>query len=245
MYDPRLYITNGILYATEPRKPIQQLHEVTSMMHNWAGNNSGVVAGHLSSKDFITVAEKFWGGRAAGDMSTYEGKALAAKKIQDRSYVKESLILCDFLWPIMVLRDVGESVGDPTLESQVFSAITGKETDEEGLNKLGERIFNLQRAIRMREGWGGRQGDILRDVFYKTPIHTARFNTECMVPGPNGEPFSRKGYVVEEDKFEKMKGEYYALRGWDIATGFQTMTGLKERGLADVAADLGKRGLLR
>ena len=245
MYDPRLYITNGILYATEPRKPIQQLHEVSRLMHNWAGNHSRVVPGSLSSENLINIAEKFWGGRAACDMSTYEGKALAAKKIQDRSYVKESLILCDFLWPIMFLQDVGDNVGDPTLESQVFSAITGIETDEAGLNKLGERIFNLQRAIRMREGWNGRQGDILRDVFYKTPIQTARFNVDCMVPGPNGEPFSRRGYVVEEEKFEKMKGEYYALRGWDGATGFQTMAGLKGLGLEDVAVDLEKRKLLK
>ena len=123
--------------------------------------------------------------------------------------------------------------------------VTGIETDEAGLNKLGERIFNLQRAIRIREGWNGRQGDILRDVFYKTPIQTARFNVDCMVPGPNGEPFSRRGYVVEEEKFEKMKGEYYALRGWDGATGFQTMAGLKGLGLEDVAIDLEKRKLLK
>ena len=41
--------------------------------------------------------------------------------------------------------------------------------DEEGLNKIGERIFNLQRAIRMREGWGGRHGDRLLDAFHDIP----------------------------------------------------------------------------
>ena len=147
MYDPRLFITTGLLYATEPRKPIQQLHEISMPMHEWVGlQGVGIVSegksgDFLSSDDIVAIAEKFWGSRAAGDLSTYEGKALAAKKIQDRTYAKESLILCDFLWPIIWIRDAAGHVGDPTMESQVFSAVTGKETDEEGLNKLGERIL--------------------------------------------------------------------------------------------------------
>ena len=250
MYDPRLFITHGLLYATEPRKPIQQLHEISLTMHDWVGLQmvglaSGGESDFLSSEDIGAIAEKFWGGRAAGDLSTYEGKALAAKKIQDRTYAKESLILCDFLWPIIWTRGAEGHAGDPTMESQVFSAVTGRETDEEGLNKLGERIFNLQRAIRLREGWGGRQGDKLLDAFYEIPIESVRFDPDCLVPGKGGEPVSRKGAVVEREKFEKMKSEYYELRGWDVTSGLQTMTKLQELELADVASDLGKRELLK
>ncbi len=251
MYDPRLFITHGLLYATEPRKPIQQLHEVSMPMHEWAElqgigiHDAEKSNDFLSSEDFLDIAEKFWGSRAAGDLSTYEGKALAAKKIQDRTYAKESLILCDFLWPILFIRGTEGHAGDPTMESQVFSAVTGKEMDEEGLNKLGERIFNLQRAIRLREGWGGRQGDRLLDAFYEIPIESVRFNPDCLVPGKGGEPFSRKGAVVETEKFEKMKSEYYELRGWDVPSGLPTMAKLQELELADVADDLAKRGLLK
>jgi aldehyde:ferredoxin oxidoreductase len=250
IYDPRLFITNGLLYATEPKKPIQQIHEVAMPMHEWIGiHGSGIHvdskdSDFVSSEDIFVIAEQFWGGRTAGDLSTYEGKALAAKKIQDRVYAKESLILCDFLWPITWIRDTAGRAGDPTLESQIFSAVTGEETDEEGLNKLGERIFNLQRAIRLREGWEGRQGDRLMDAFYEIPIESARFNPDCLVPGKTGEPFSRKGAVVEMDKFEDMKSEYYELRGWDVASGLPTMAKLQELELADVASDLAKRGLL-
>jgi hypothetical protein len=41
-----------------------------------------------------------------------------------------------------------------------------------------------------------------------------------------------------------MKDEYYPLRGWDVVTGLQTRTKLKELGLAEVADDLAKRKLL-
>ena len=64
------------------------------------------------------------------------------------------------------------------------------------------------------------------------------------MPGKAGEVISRKGEVLEKDKFEKMKDEYYELRGWDVATGLQTRGRLEELGLSDVAEDLKNKGLL-
>jgi len=53
-----------------------------------------------------------------------------------------------------------------------------------------------------------------------------------------------KGEVLETDKFEKMKDDYYVLRGWDIATGIPTRETLEKDGLKDVARDLEKLGKL-
>jgi aldehyde:ferredoxin oxidoreductase len=50
--------------------------------------------------------------------------------------------------------------------------------------------------------------------------------------------------VVDRNEFEKMKDEYYQLRGWDVATGLQTKETLEKVGLSDVARDLDKSGLL-
>lgn len=242
MYDPRLYIVTGLLYATEPRKPIQQLHDISWTLMEWEVTAPEKVPGQITGKEFGEIAEKFWGSRAAGDMSINEGKALAAKTIQDRNYAKESLILCDFLFPVIWTEG---RVGDPTVESRVFSAVTGKETDQAGLNRMGERIFNLQRAIRLREGWAGRQGDTLREVFYEIPIKSVRFNSDCLVPGPYGEPVSRRGAVVEKDQFEGLKDEYYQLRGWDVSSGLPTRATMQALELEDIADDLETRGLLK
>ncbi len=242
-YDPRLFITTALLYATEPRRPINQLHEVSTVLFAWLGGLRGGMA--FSSEDFRKVAERFWGGEIAADFSTYEGKALAAKKIQDREYVKESLIVCDFKFPMTISRSSEDHVGDPTLESQIFSAITGRETNEEGLYRVGERVLNLQRAIRLRQGWGGRNGDRLLDYLHTEPLKRGDifFNPECLVPGKDGEVISRIGAVVERAEFEKMKSEYYELRGWDIESGLPTKVRLEELDLGDVAADLERRGL--
>ncbi len=244
-YDPRLYITTALFYAVEPRRPIQHLHELSFTNLQWMEWLKGGPNGFFTSEDYLEVAEKFWGGRIAVDYSTIEGKALAAKKIQDRQYVKESLILCDFLWPISWVRNLEDHVGDPSLESQVFSAITGKETDEQSLYEVGERIFNLQRAILLREGWGGREGDKLVDYMHELPLEKVLLNRDCLMLGPNGETISKKGKVLERKDFEKMKDEYYLLRGWDVDSGYPLQSKLKELDLGDVADGLEEKGLLK
>ena len=50
--------------------------------------------------------------------------------------------------------------------------------------------------------------------------------------------------VLDRQKFEKMKDEYYAIRGWDVSTGLQTKTKLEELGLGDIAETLQHEDLL-
>jgi len=245
-HGPRLYITNALLYATEPRQAIQQLHAVGFQVLrwlNWAYKQEGDFS-FMSSAFFRDIAQRFWGSEIAGDLSTYEGKALAAKMIQDREYVKESLVACDFYWPMFYFENSEDHRGDPTLESRVYSAVTGNETDEAALNRIGERIFNLQRAIRVREGLRGRQDDWIPEAYFTVPLKIFVANPECLVPGKDGEITSRRGEVVDRDKFEEMKTKYYGLRGWDAETGLMKKEGLVDLGLSDVAEELEKRGLL-
>ncbi len=243
-YEGRMYIITGLLWAMEPRLPIQQLHEVSRLVNGWAQWANQPGKSYLSTPVLRAIARRFWGSDVSADFSTYEGKALAARNIQDRQYAKESLILCDWAWPIMHVRDSEDHLGDPTLESQVFSAVTGKEADEEGMYRIGERVFNLQRAILAREGHLGRESDQLPEPFFTIPLKTSFGNPECLAPGKDGEVISRKGAVVERGKFEQMKTEYYQLRGWDPTTGLQRKGKLEELGLADIADEMAKRGLL-
>jgi aldehyde:ferredoxin oxidoreductase len=243
-YEPRLYITTALLHAMEPRLPIQQVHEVGLPVSQWVSWVKKIEGAHVSTAVLRAIAKRFWGGKIAADFSTYEGKALAAKKIQDRQYAKECLILCDWLWPIMDIEYSKDHVGDPTLESKILSAVTGDEVDEEGLYRIGERVFNLQRAILIREGRQGREDDKLPNNWHTMPLKRNPTNIECLVPGEGGEVISRKGAVVDREEFERMKDEYYQLRQWDVATGLQTKAKLKELGLEDVARDLGQRGLI-
>jgi aldehyde:ferredoxin oxidoreductase len=240
-YDPRFYITTGLLCAMEPRMPIQQLHEVSRLFLQWVMWANKAKGAYVSTDVLRATAKRFWGTELAVDLSTYEGKALAATRTQDRRYAHESLILCDWAWPIMTVEFSDDHVGDPGLESKVFSAALGEEISEEALYKIGERIVNLQRAILTREARGS---DTLPDFHFTMPMRDDITNPQGIAPGKDGEVFTKKNPVLDRDKFEEMKREFYGLRGWDKATGLQTKTKLKELDLNDVAAGLEQRGLV-
>jgi aldehyde:ferredoxin oxidoreductase len=243
-YDPRMYIIPSLLYAMEPRQPIQQLHEIFNPLLSWLLWTYNLEGSYASSEVIRAMAKRFWGSEEAADFSTYEGKALAAEKIQNRQYANECLILCNFAWPLMLVKNSEHHIGDPGVESKVLSAVTGRDIDEEGLYEIGERVFNLQRAIHTREGHKGRGSDILPEAFYSQPLQTDYFNPGSLVPGKNGEPMSRQGQVVDKNEFERMKDEYYGLRGWDIAAGLQKKSKLDELGLGYIAEDLATRNLV-
>jgi len=238
IYGPRLYITTGLLLATEPRLPIQLLHEVSIPVLLWIANRTGVESIPINSQTVGDMSEKLFGTELALDFSTYEGKALAAARIQDREYVKESLILCDFVWPVYFTSNRDNPFEYADLDRQIAVAVTGKDTSEDPLYRTGERIFNLQRAILAREGHVGRADDRLDDYNFEIPLKGDFGNPECLVPGRNGEAFSRKGMIVDRDSFEAMKSEYYEIRGWDLSSGLQTRAKLEELGLGDVAREL-------
>jgi aldehyde:ferredoxin oxidoreductase len=251
-YDPRLMITTALIYATEPRRAIQQLHEVVTLVMMWLGRTAEPGSGgggpqRGASIDYLRrVSAIVFGSEVAVDFSTYEGKALAAKMLQDRIYARESLVLCDLHWTMSQSARVLAAPGDAVMESQVYAAITGREIDSQGLSRIGERLFNLQRAILLRQGRPGRAGDRLLDYFFTEPLKQGElfYDVDGLVPGQGDEVVSRLGAVVDRDKFEAMKTEYYGLRGWD-AGGRPTREKLAELGLEDVADELERRGIIR
>jgi len=216
-YEPRLYITTALLFATEPRVPIQALHEVGHVMAKWVSWAKGCEGTYVTSDVIRGIAKRFWGSEAAADFTTTEGKALAARMIQDRQYAKECLVVCDVMYPITEIKYSEDHSGDPNFESRVLSAVVGIDTDEQGLYRFGERVFNLQRAIIAREGHRGRQDDALPDEWHTVPLEAGVVDPDCLVPGKNGEKASRVGAVVDKHEFERMKDEYYRIRGWDVA----------------------------
>lgn len=241
-YGPRYLIMNAFIYAMEPTFAIAQLHEASMIVARWRTASLGL--SYLNSDMVREIARRFWGSDLAANFTTYEGKALGAKMLQDRQYAKESLILCDFLWPMTQFEFTEDHVGDPTMESRLLSAVIGNDVDEPGLRAIGERVFNLQRAILVREGHRGREFDRLDERCFTEPLEYDLSNPDCIVPGKDGEPVSMKGRLVDRGKWETMKDEYYELRGWDVRSGLQTRAQMESIGLTDVALDLEQRDLL-
>jgi len=163
----------------------------------------------------------------------YEGKAALVAYMEEAVIIGDCLSACKFC---------GSFLNYPFQESDyaaLFSAGTGVETSEDTLFEFARRVKNLERAYNAREGMT-RDMDSLPKKFMDQPITYARFDYQDV----NNIRKVQQTSVLASDKFEKMKDEYYALRGWDIATGIPTRETLEQNGLADVAQDLAKRGKL-
>ena len=233
-YSAREYLMNGLLYALEPRQPIAMLHEISWLTGLWVMNQANPKSSPVTSEVFRAAATTFWGSDKAWDLNTHEGKAVAAARIIDRTYVKDSLLLCDSAWPLMVSWNTPDQVGDPTLESRTFSAVTGIETDEAGLHQYGERIFNLQRHVLLREGRRPKVDDVPEEFNFVDPVEAVFMNPDVIVPGPGEEVISRKGQILDREVFEEMRKEFYELRGWDSGSGLQKAETLERLGLSDL-----------
>ncbi len=87
-----------------------------------------------------------------------------------------------------------------------------------------ERIRNLERMFDARQAMS-RTMDILPGKFFEKPLSRGKY----------------KGAVLDREKSEQMKDEYYERRGWDKETGIPTRQKLIELGREDVADEvLGK-----
>lgn len=243
-YDPRYCTVNALLYPFEAREPIQQLHEAGLILSQWSSWAKGVEGAHVSSEVVRRVAERFWGSAEAADMTTLDGKAEAARRIQDRQIAKECLGLCDWMFPLTSLPHGDDHAGDPTVESRIVAAALGVPCAAGDLERIGERVFQLQRAILLREGHRPVLDDVLPPEWHEQPIRSHVADPDLLAPGPGGRVISQLGRRLHPKDFSRLRERYYALRGWDTATGLPGLPRLEALGLADVAADLRSRGLL-
>ena len=233
---PRAFVTHALLYPMEPRLHHPPLHETGWLWMVWTVNQSQPEASPVTTKVFHDIARAFWGGEEAGDVSSYEGKALAAVKIQNRTYIKDSLGLCDFAWPITYSFNTPDHVGDPDLEARLFSAVTG--IAGEKLEQYAEPLFNLQRAILLREGRKVPEADFPPEYNFTEPLGNDSLGRPVIVPGPGEETVNATGNKLDRERFVSILKEYYRLRGWDEETGLPRAETLAALGLDDLLSSV-------
>jgi aldehyde:ferredoxin oxidoreductase len=121
--------------------------------------------------------------------------------------VGDSLVLCRFI--------AERGIGTPLNEDMVrlVNGVTGWNLNLPELEKIGERIYNLERLINVRRG-----------VSRKHEILPYRVMSEPIPDGPV------KGRFCLQKDLDAMLDAYYELRGWD-PEGIPTDGKLKELGL--------------
>lgn len=149
--------------------------------------------------------------RADFDHSTIEGKAEYAVQSQHYTAVGDSLVLCRFTGE----RGFGLLLNEHF--ATMLNGVTGFGLSTADIERIGERIINLERAFNVREGVG-RKDDVLPYRVMHEPIPF----------GPS------KGRYCPPDELNHMLDEYYTLRGW-TRDGVPTRERLAALGLADIA----------
>ncbi len=229
---PRAFIAGALLYPFETRMHPISVHEMGYLREPWTMHQEDPKSSPVSPESFLKIARLFWGSEAAADQTTYEGKAMAARNIQNRTYLRDSLGLCDFVWPITYSLATPDGVGDPYLEGNIFTAVTGIPASE--LDIYAERIFNMQRLIRVREGHSIPQDDFPPEFNFTEPLSSVIHGGKMIVPGPGARPVDVTGRVLDRDKYKALLKKYYGLRGWDARTGLPTKKTLAALGMDDL-----------
>jgi aldehyde:ferredoxin oxidoreductase len=232
---PRLNIVHSLLYFMEPRVHQPLLHDTGFALVPWTVNQEHPGATPITNEVFRKIAAAFWGSEEAGAFNTYEGKALAAKLIQDRVIQMDSLGLCDFTWPVIYSFATPDHVGDPDLEKKLYEAVTGRE--REMLDRCAEVVANLQRSILLREGRKVPEADYPQEYHFTEPWQGSGTHG-ALVPGEGDSAVDMRGNTLDRASFEAMLREYYELRGWDRDSGIPAESTMRYLGLGDVVAAL-------
>jgi len=250
-YDPRVFGTSyGLQWLMDNRDPNR--HLVTGLMP-WSGlsfeQKQRIVEVHFGSKDAIDDSN-FLNSSQSKVKPHNRAKAVFAKfSLIEGGILKDSLPVCDWVFPCLTspLKE-REYVGDLSLESQFYSAITGNKTTREELSFIGERIFNLHRAISVRD-WGtmdlkgakgykgtGKGSDKGGDYMGHDNFSAWYFN--------EAEGANQGLKPLDRDDYENAKADFYELCEWDKDTGVPTRSVLEKHELKDVADQLEKQDLL-
>jgi len=141
------------------------------------------------------------------DRRSTEDKPAFAMRSQHFTALGDSLVMCRFTSE----RGFGLFVGEPY--ATMVRAVTGWDVTVDELERVGERIINLERLFNVREGVRRAQ-----DVLPWKVMH------EPIPEGPSA------GMHCPPAELSTMLDDYYALRGWD-ADGVPTRSRLAALGL--------------
>ncbi|MGM0400992.1 MAG: aldehyde ferredoxin oxidoreductase N-terminal domain-containing protein [Chloroflexota bacterium] len=171
------------------------------------------------------VGERIYGSAAAvNPWSGYEDKAIPAIFHQDRGALKDSIGICDNIFPLLTDPEAEDllvcidGVEGKFLEHYLFEPTSDLDLSREAFYRVGTRIFTLERLLAMRN-WG-----------------RSRATDETIVPylhHPEGaeSPYLEGKGNFSPERFRALLDEYYALRGWDPESGVPLPETLRELGL--------------
>ncbi|MHB8756790.1 MAG: aldehyde ferredoxin oxidoreductase family protein [Bacillota bacterium] len=172
----------------------------------------------IDETGYPAEAERRYGPKYLPDMAdprSTKHKGFLIKDGEDYAAVVDSAGTCksggNFVLAQIYWADVAEAL----------RYATGMDIDEDGLKRIGERIYNLQRSYNGLHGITRKDDRLPKRILEEPNYQSTKEGSVC--------------------RLDEMLPEYYRLRGWDEENGLPTRSRLHQLGLDDVVARLGPK----
>jgi aldehyde:ferredoxin oxidoreductase len=230
-----LWINTMLHWVIDSRDPLA-CHHQSSFVAGWFPlHNEGKGGTSDSNMEKLKASYRKAFGTADGMEPGFENinaKTKLAVWQDNRAQVKDSLLICDWVFPAILhtfpsrqeYLEADDYYGDIDAEAKMLAPLTGLDIDSSFLDRAGERIRNLDRALHIRNYRRSREIDSTGEWYYEYPEKS-------------------DGTKLDMEIFNSILDSYYTLRGWDKKTGHPTSAKLEDLGLKDVARELERTGI--
>ena len=229
------WLVSALQWLSDTRDPFNSGHG-----YLWAASEAERAAGLGSEAQRVAALDRI---RAVGQRvyrspdavdpySGYKGKAYPGYYQTLRSVIKDCVPVdahfpliyrpkaADGYWRLRQVEGLGEVEG-PSVEYHLFAAGTGVPWSEKAFVRAVERVCTLERALQVRHWARDRTTDErVLPYFEQTEL--------CQ------SPFLEERYGLDREQFKPVMDEFYALHGWDPASGWPTRERLRELDLEDL-----------
>ena len=224
------WLVPALQWAVDVRDPFSSSHGYVGLTMSGFGDQG------FSWDVVSSVGCSVYGSSKPVDpLSNYEDKELAAVWHGHRSVLKDSLTVDDQVFPRFTSYTSADGLAraddmeGPDFEYHLYTAATGEKVSRQDLDLACERIFNLERAIQIRNYDRHRHHDLTVIPYFEQPEWWQN-------------PLIGENRSLERDRFIQLLDKYYRLRGWDLERARPTWQKLRELGLFDVAEELNRLG---
>jgi len=216
------WLASALLWMVDSRDPMGNTHGYVQEVMRVSPFGQSI----LTWEQLAEIGEHVYGRREAMDpLSDYEGKAEPALWHAQRSVIKDSMPLCDRVFPRLFssLSDDGlpsvDGVEGPAYEARFLELATGRPTDAENLQQAAERVLTLERSEQVRDYGRSRSSD------------NGVIGYFCDTDEERPNPLLAGKKSAERDPLMALADEFYELHGWDAQTGIPHAEHLRELGL--------------
>ncbi len=220
----------ALLYAVSTRDVSPSTHGFFFLNREYGYPSAPVDPSHIAPS-LLELAERIYGSAKAVVPGDDRVEHVTVWH-QHRAIIKDSLGLCDFVFPLIQRTQESQDAmdearriggdrfyGDVSAEALMYGACTGLDADiAEMESPIAERIVNLERLVDVRNFGRCREIDETVISHFQWPEKTDSTHLSA-----------------DAEEFRALLGRYYDLRGWDRQTGIPTPERLRELELVDSA----------